>query len=137
MPFYIYRKNGGEVFGVTVTEPVKLDPLCSYLEDATKYDLSLGYIYDAGEIRLATEQEKTDFETAQKEDLCGNQKDDAKTPFSGDVLDCPNPYRRSMRAMYDVVMAEINILRNLAGVKEWTDAEIKTKIDTAIDNATD
>lgn len=132
--YYVYRKNGGEVFTASVNPMEGWEgDYFGVIESETNFELALGYWSDGVEIRLASQEEKDYWQEATISDDREMQKIIAKDVFEG----APNMSVaiRAFRALVVLFTTEINKLRVLHGLPEYTGAQVKQALWNAIDGS--
>lgn len=121
------------MFTASVEQPEGLDPqYVGCIEDPEVYDLADGYWSDGLTIRLATQEEKDAWPAADAEDIRSMQKAIAKEIFEGaENITIPI---RAFRAVITLFVQEINKLRVLHGLPEYTNTQIKNALWQAIED---
>lgn len=130
--FYLYRMNGGEVTGASTSDSWPEGDYFDVYQSDTLYELSPPKWCDGEVLRDATEAEITNFAVAEAEDLEAQQKDDATDILHGTVSH-KDASGRMDRATVEALRIEINTLRVLHSLAEYTSAEFKALVESAID----
>jgi hypothetical protein len=134
--YWLYRKNGGEVMGISVEADAYANVDATYLGVATDpgtpdgASLQPAKIWDSPNVRNATAPEIAAFPAAEATDTNLQNRQKAK-----DFLDTHPTTRKVLRSLVEVIIDEINVLRTLPaiGLPERTLAQAKTEILNKID----
>ena len=133
MPFYLYRKNGGQVLAASVQEAWTEDDYLSVFEDAQNLDLSTAYWCNGSQIREATAEEIAAFDGKVIEDQIAKDRLVAK-----DIADALANYRqalpRVLQALASLMLQEINTLRTALSLPTYTAQQFKTALKNQIDS---
>lgn len=136
MAVFLYRINGGEVFGVSTTTAAYsqlTDPLLTFVDSPSTPDgenLAGPKIFIApSTVRNATAPEIAIFATARAFDLNVTQKQDAQ-----DAIDVGPVTRKTLKALILVLIEEINTLRSLHSLPDRTLSQAVTAIKSKISN---
>lgn len=106
--FYKYRKNGGEVVGVSVSpNNLPIESEFSEIEGESGLDLSVKRIVVGSILREATAQEIAGFQAFEDEDNLNKLRGRAKLQF-----DSENRELMALKAVVFETVSEINILRD-------------------------
>jgi hypothetical protein len=124
--FYLYRINGGEVLGVSTSDSWEHDAYKDVYESETVYALSPPKWCDGETLRAATEQEITNFPVAASEDEAAQEKQEAEDILSGSTG--TDGCCRLHRATVETLRVEINTLRELLDLDEYTEQAFKALI---------
>jgi hypothetical protein len=113
-----YRKNGGEVTGISIQDVFQDTTYSGFLTDPSApdgLDLSTPKINDSGTVRNATGPEIAAFPTYQAEDENLMQREQAKT-----LLNSHPMYKKLLKGLVTVLISEINLLRAQHGLTDRT-----------------
>jgi len=136
MAAFLYRINGGEVLGVSVTAASYAsitDPLLDFVDAPTTPDgegLVPSKIFIApSTVRNATAPEIANFTVARDFDLNVTHKQEAE-----DLVDTQVVFRKTFKALALVLLDEINILRTIHALPDRTLSQAVTAIKGKISN---
>ncbi len=130
--YYLYRKNGGEVLGVS-TEDVWTDSTyIGVFSTGAVLPLDPPLWCDGAEVREATAPEIADFAANEAEDTVAEKQALAK-----DVVDGTAAYKqeisRVLRALVELILEEINALRSNASLPTYSKAQLVAALKSKID----
>ncbi len=129
--FYLYRKNGGQVIAIATATTWTPDDYFGEYEDEAQKDLATPQWSDGNEIRNATAPEIANFPTAVAEDTVDMEQAHADDIVDGDSS-CKCGAMRTTRALMEVVVDELNILRDLHSLADRTIEELIASMKTKI-----
>lgn len=130
--YYLYRVNGGEVLGASTSDSWPASDYFDVYQSDTLYQLSPPKWCGGETLRDATESEIANFDVAEAEDLEAQQKDEADDILHG-TASHKDASGRMDRATVEALRIEINTLRVLHSLSEYTSAEFKALVESAID----
>jgi hypothetical protein len=132
--YWLYRKNGGEVMGVSSEADSYANVDATYYGVATDpgtpdgASLDPAKIWDDPNVRNATAPEIAAFSAAEAVDTNLQDRQKAK-----DLLDSQPQMRKVLRSLVEVIIDEINTLRALHSLGDRTLTQAKTEILNKID----
>lgn len=135
MSTFLYRINGGEVRGVSVSPTAYsnlTDPFLTIAVDPPTPDgenLSIPKIWDLTSVRNATAGEITAFDVATAEDQATSDKLDAQ-----DLIDTQIVFRKAFKALVLTLIDELNILKTIHSLPNRTLAQAISTIKDKISN---
>jgi hypothetical protein len=126
---YLYRINGGQVLGMSVS-PYEASAYFANVTDPSEpdgRDLQPPKIHDVGTVRNATAPEIAAFAAAESEDQTLIDRDAAKGIYDQPVM------KKVLRSFVDVIIAEINLLRQQHSLSDRTVSQAVAAIKSRID----
>lgn len=132
--YYRYRKNGGEVYSMSVSaDEWTPDTYFGVYETEEKRDLAPSQWCDGSEIRNATDAEIAAFSAASATDGAIMQRAGAKDVVDNTGTRNKIPVQRALRGLVELMVSELNTLRALHDLPERTMAQAKTALKNKID----
>jgi len=132
MYYYQYRKNGGQVLGISLDDIWSDSTYIGVYSSETEYSLDSPLWCDGVSIREATQPEIDNFPIAREENDLSQKRQEAKA-----VLDGTDAYKtampRAIRAFVLLVLQEINTLRALHSLPEYSVEQMKNAIKNKVD----